>query len=211
MEFAFIKGLGLGLLLSISVGPVVFTILKLSMKLGHKAGYAFITGVSLSDIILAVLGNVAAELVRSALKYEIFIAIGGASLLIGMGIYSLFFGKDPVMDNSDLAPEFRKRDLAKFSLQGFFMNMLNPAPIFFWLTTCTAFAYLPLNERIMLFGTSLAMVLTTDFLKVKLAGRIRNWLTPATLHKIHYVSAFILILFGVIIAGGILYSRMKGQ
>src|SRR4051812_46741148 len=118
MEFAIIKGIGLGLLLAISVGPVVFTILKLSMKFGHKAGYAFIAGVSLSDVILAVLGNVAAELVRSALKYQLYIAIGGAALLIGMGIYSLFFGKDPVMDNSELAPEFRKRDLAKYSLQG---------------------------------------------------------------------------------------------
>jgi len=209
MEFAIIKGLGLGLLLAISVGPVVFTILKLSMKFGHKAGYAFIIGVSFSDVILAVLGNVAAELVRSVLKYELYIAIGGASLLIGMGIYSLFFGKDPVMDNSELAPEFRKRDLAKYSLQGFFMNMLNPAPIFFWLTTCTAFAYLPLNERIMLFGTSLAIVFATDFFKVKLAGRIRSWLTPATLHKIHYVSAIILIVFGMVIAGGILYSKVK--
>lgn len=209
MEYAFIKGLGLGLLLSISVGPVVFAILKLSIKFGHKAGYAFVSGVSLSDVILAVLGNVAAELVRSALKYEMYIAIGGASLLIGMGIYSLFFGKDPVMDNNDLELDFRKRDLAKYSLQGFFMNTLNPSPIFFWLTTCTAFAYLPLNERIMLFATSLSIILTTDILKVKLAGRIRNWLTPAHLHKIHFVSAFILILFGVSIGVGILYTYFK--
>lgn len=211
MEFAFIKGLGLGLLLAISVGPVVFTILKLSIKFGHKAGYAFITGVSASDIVLAILGNVAAELVRSALKYESLIAIGGASLLIGMGVYSLFFGKDPVMDNTELSADFRKRDLAKYSLQGFLMNTLNPAPIFFWLTTCTAFAYLPMNERMMLFGTSLAIVLLTDLLKVKLAGRIRGWLTPTTIHKIHYVSAFILILFGVIIAGGIAYAKYKAQ
>ena len=211
MEFAFVKGLGLGLLLAISVGPIVFTILKLSMNLGHKAGYAFIAGVSLIDVILGLAGNVAAELVRSALKYQLYIAIGGALLLIGMGVYSLVFGKDPVMDNTELALDFRKRDLAKFSLQGFFINILNPAPIFFWLTTCTAFAYLPLHDRIVLFGTALGVVFVTDLLKVKLAGRIRNWLTPATLHKIHYVSAFILILFGVIIAGGILYSRMKGQ
>lgn len=209
MEFAFIKGLGLGLLLAISVGPIVFTILKLSMKLGHKAGYAFIAGVSLSDVVLALLGNVAAELVRSALKYQLYIAIGGALLLIGMGIFSLVFGKDPVMDSSDLVLDFRKRDLAKFSLQGFFMNILNPGPIFFWLTTCTAFAYLPLDERITLFATALGLVFVTDFLKVKLAGRIRSWLTPATLHKIHSLSALILIVFGLVIAGGIVYSRFK--
>ncbi|MES2645391.1 MAG: LysE family transporter [Bacteroidota bacterium] len=206
MEFAIIKGLGLGLILAISVGPIVFTILKLSLKLGHKAGYAYITGVSLSDVLLAVLGNVAAELVRSALKYELYIGFGGAMLLLAMGVYSLFFGKDPVMDNTELVPEFRKRDLAKFSLQGFFMNILNPAPIFFWLTTCTAFAYLPLKERVVLFGTALLTVFLTDILKVKLAGRIRSWLTPAMLHKIHLVSALILIAFGLVIGGGIILN-----
>ncbi len=206
MEFAIIKGLGLGLILAISVGPIVFTILKLSLKLGHKAGYAYIIGVSISDVLLAVLGNVAAELVRSALKYELYIGFGGAMLLLAMGVYSLFFGKDPVMDNTELVQEFRKRDLAKFSLQGFFMNILNPAPIFFWLTTCTAFAYLPLKERTVLFGTALLTVFLTDILKVKLAGRIRSWLTPAMLHKIHLVSALILVAFGLIIAGGIILN-----
>jgi threonine/homoserine/homoserine lactone efflux protein len=206
MEFAVIKGLGLGLILAISVGPIVFTILKLSLKLGHKAGYAYIIGVSLSDVLLAVLGNVAAELVRSALKYELYIGFGGAMLLLAMGVYSLFFGKDPVMDNTELVPDFRKRDLAKFGLQGFFMNILNPGPIFFWLTTCTAFAYLPLKERTLLFGTALATVFLTDILKVNLAGRIRGWLTPAMLHKIHQVSALILIIFGLVIAGGIILN-----
>lgn len=207
MEFAIIKGIGLGFLLAISVGPIVFTILKLSMKFGHRVGYAFIAGVSVSDIIMAVVANVAAELVHSLLKYEVAIALGGAILLMVLGLYSLFFGKDPVMDNSELTVEFRKRDMAKYSIQGFFMNVLNPGPIFFWLTTATAFAYLPLDERIVLFGTSLAVVLVTDFLKVRLAGSIRRWLTPSILHKIHYISAFILIGFALVIAGGLFLNK----
>lgn len=206
MESAIIKGFGLGLLLSISVGPIVFTIIKLSLKQGKRAGYAFIAGVSFSDFLLVVVGNMAAEWVRSALKYENYIAIAGASLLIGMGVYSLFFGKDPVMDNSELPPSLRKRDMAKFVLQGFFINILNPAPIFFWLTTCTAVAYLPLNERLVLFSASLLMVFVTDILKVKLAGRLRLLLTPRLLHNIHHISAIILIVFGVAIAGGIFYN-----
>lgn len=120
MEFAIIKGLGLGLILAISVGPIVFTILKLSLKLGHKAGYAYIIGVSFSDVLLAVLGNVAAELVRSALKYELYIGFGGAMLLLAMGVYSLFFGKDPVMDTTELVPDFRKKRSCKIWPAGIF-------------------------------------------------------------------------------------------
>ena len=207
MEFAIIKGIGLGFFLAISVGPIVFTILKLSMKFGHPVGYAYIAGVSISDVLMAIVANVAAEFVHSLLKYRVTIAVVGAILLLCLGLYSLLFGKDPVMDNSELAPEFRKRDMAKYSIQGFFMNILNPGPIFFWLTTATAFAYLPLDERIVLFGTCLAVVLITDFLKVRLAGSIRRWLTPAILHKIHYISAFILIGFALVIFGGLFLSN----
>lgn len=202
-----LKGIGLGLFLSIAVGPIVFAILKVSMKLGHKAGYAFIAGVSLSDVLLVLMGNLAAELVRSALRYDDWIAAGGALILIGMGAYSLFFGKDPTDDNpNDLNLTFRRRDLLRFSLQGFFMNLINPGPIFFWLTTCTAFAFLPLRERTLLFAACLITVLATDIVKVFFASRIRRLLTPRTLHKIHQVSALILIGFGLAIFIGLLYN-----
>lgn len=208
LAFAFLKGLGLGLWLSISVGPIIFTILKLSIKAGHRAGYAFIVGVAASDFLLVVLGNVAAQLVRDALKYEFYIAIGGAILLLAMGIYSFFFGKDPEMDNAELPPIHSRSDMFKFSLQGFLMNILNPGPIFFWLTTCTTIAaILPLSEKFILFGTCLGFVFLTDFLKVKLAGRIRRWLTPATLHKIHQISALVLVIFGLVIGIGVIYSK----
>jgi threonine/homoserine/homoserine lactone efflux protein len=207
MIYALAKGLGLGLLLSISVGPIVFAIIKLSLKFGHKAGYAFVAGVSMSDILLVVLGNAAAELVRTAMQFENYIAGAGAALLFLMGTWSLLFRKDPVMDNSDLALEFRKRDIARFGLQGFFMNSLNPAPIFFWLTTVTAFAYLPLDERLVLFAGCLAMVLGIDILKVLLAGKIRSLLTPTTLHRINQFSALVLIGFGLAIVIGLWFSK----
>lgn len=208
MTDALIKGIGLGLLLSVSVGPVVFAILKISMRMGHKAGYAFITGVSLSDILLVLLGNLAAELVRVALRFENWIAAIGAAMLIGMGAYSFFFGKDPRdEDPNDVGLSFRTRDMARFVLQGFFMNTVNPGPIFFWLTTCTAFAFLPLHDRLVLFGACLATILTLDILKVFFAGRIRSLLTPRTLHKIHQFSALVLIAFGIAIFAGLLYER----
>ena len=52
-----IKGLVLGLILSISVGPVIFAIIKQSIYNGHKAGYIFVAGVSASDISLVIACN----------------------------------------------------------------------------------------------------------------------------------------------------------
>ena len=47
-----LKGLLLGLILSISIGPVIFAIIKQSLTNGKRSGYAFVAGVSSSDIIL---------------------------------------------------------------------------------------------------------------------------------------------------------------
>jgi hypothetical protein len=58
---AILKGLGFGLLLSISVGPVLFSIIKQSLNNGPRGGFAFILGVSASDISLLV-GNIFTEL-----------------------------------------------------------------------------------------------------------------------------------------------------
>jgi threonine/homoserine/homoserine lactone efflux protein len=210
MTGIFLKGLGLGLLLCISVGPVLFTIIKLSLRKGHKAGYAFAAGVSLSDVFLVLCGNMAAELVRAALHFEMTISLAGAGILFIMGAWSFFFKKDPKMDNSPLDETFRKRDMAKYGVQGFLVNTLNPGAIFFWLTACTAFAYLPFKERTVLFGSCLLVVVSADMLKVALSGQLRKWLTPHTLHFVNRISALILMGFGLVIAFSVLYNWQKG-
>jgi len=204
-----LKGLGLGLLLSVSVGPVLFTIIKLTMRSGRKAGFAFAGGVSLSDTLLVICGNVAAEFVNAALHFEMTIALAGASILIIMGAWSFFFRKDPKMDNNPLEPELRKRDMAKYGVQGFLLNTLNPGAMFFWLTTCTAFAYMPFKERSLLFVSCLLVVIFVDFSKVILSGQLRKWLTPHTLHIINRISAIILMGFGLVIALSVLYNWNK--
>jgi threonine/homoserine/homoserine lactone efflux protein len=210
MTAIILKGFGLGLLLSISVGPIVFTIIKLSLRSGHKAGYSFALGVSASDILLVLTGNMAAELLRTALDFEMTIALTGAAILFLMGAYSFFFRKDPKMDNSPLDFSLRKRDIAKYGMQGFLINTLNPGAIFFWVTACTAFAYLPFKERTVLFASCLVVVVAADLLKVVLSGQLRRWLTPHTLHIINRVSAIILMGFGLVIAGSVWYNWQQG-
>ena len=62
-----LKGLALGVVLALSVGPIIFTIIKQSVNHGHKGGFSFVAGVWLSDIILVVLSNVFTEWVASML------------------------------------------------------------------------------------------------------------------------------------------------
>lgn len=206
---ALIKGITLGLLLSISVGPVIFSIIKQSLNNGHTGGMAFVFGVSASDIALAMVSNMFTQLFRNISTHQTYIGIVGSIFLIVMGFYFLFFKKVSVdAMGKQVFTQFRKRDLARIFFSGFFMNILNPAVFLFWLTTSTTFINHTIQERLVIFITCLLLVLTGDIAKVMLAGKIRNKLTPRNIHIINRVNGLILVFFGVALIWGLLwYSR----
>lgn len=207
---ALLKGLTLGLLLSISVGPVIFSIIKQSLNNGHRGGMAFALGVSASDISLAVVSNVFTELFGSISTHRVTIGMAGSGFLIIMGIYFIFFKKVQVNDQGQLAlVQFRRRDFARIFLSGFFMNTLNPAIFLFWLTTSTTFINHTIQQRLVIFITCLALVLSGDIAKVMLAGKIRNRLTPHNIHIINRINGFILVFFGIALIWGLLVYAQK--
>jgi len=206
-----IKGLVLGVLLAISVGPIIFAILKQSINNGHKAGYLFVAGVSASDILLVVVCNFFTSLFAAALNHQVIIAVTGSALLVGIGIYTLFFKKVNTDAGNNIAiKEYGHWHFLAFFLSGFFMNILNPAVFIFWIVWTTAItadaqtATHPLEYRAIVFIICLAFVLSTDILKVKLAGKLRSKLTPKILNTINKISGIILIGFGMALCWGIL-------
>ncbi len=199
-----IKGLTFGLLLSISVGPILFSIIKQSLNNGHRGGFAFVFGVSSSDITLVIFSNFFTRVFDSLKAYKTEIGIAGCIFLVSIGIYFLFFKKVNVNEEGKQVFRFRKRDYAKIFLSGYFMNTLNPAVFIFWLTTSTAVINHTIKERIIIFTTCLLWMLGTDTLKVVLAGKIRTRLTPHNIHIINRINGVILIVFGIALIWGLL-------
>jgi len=206
---AIVKGLGFGLLLSISVGPVLFSIIKQSLNNGHRGGFAFVAGVSASDISLVLLSNIFTTLLESLKLYKTEIGIAGCIFLVSMGIFFLFFKKVKVNKEGEQVFKFRKRDYAKMFLSGYLMNTLNPAIFIFWITTSTAVIGHTVNERIIIFTTCLLFMLLTDCLKVLLAGKIRRKLTPHNIHILNRVNGIILIVFGIALVWGLIFYGKK--
>jgi threonine/homoserine/homoserine lactone efflux protein len=206
---ALLKGATLGLLLNISVGPVIFSIIKQSLNNGHRGGMAFVFGVSASDIALALVSNMFTQLFNSISTHQTSIGIVGSIFLIVMGFYFLFFKKVRVdAMGKQVFTTFRKREMVKIFLSGFFMNILNPAVFLFWLTTSTTFINHTIEERLVIFITCLILVLGGDIAKVMLAGKIRNRLTPRNIHIINRINGVILVFFGIALIWGLLwYSR----
>lgn len=210
MTEAIIKGLALGFLLAISMGPVIFSIIKQSISNGHKGGVSFAIGVAASDLTLVLVSNIFTELFNRLLRFEKIIGMGGSILLISIGIYFLFFKKIHLNETGDgIVLKRKASDYARIFFAGYFMNLLNPGVIAFWFTWATAFITLPVNDRIALFGACLSVVFVADLLKVFLANKLRQRLTPKTIGIINKLSGIILLVFGIVIMAGILFYKQK--
>ncbi|MFL9481828.1 LysE family translocator [Chitinophagaceae bacterium LWZ2-11] len=217
MLSAFIKGISLGLLLAISVGPVIFSIIKQSLNNGHKAGYIFVAGVSASDITLVSVANLFAGLLASLMSHEKVIGIVGSIFLILLGIYTVFFKKTTTDDGGGFkqVKTLRKREMAGIFVSAYLMNTLNPGAFLFWMFWSAAIIkdstdYLhPLQYKIIVFGTCLLFVLFSDVLKVVLAGKLRSKLTFKTMHRVNILSGLILIGFGIVLLVSSLGSGVK--
>ncbi len=216
MVAALVKGFLLGIMLSISVGPVIFSIIKQSINNGHKGGFFFIAGVSASDITMVLLCNLFSAFFESAITHEKIVGTGGSIFLMIMGVYNIFFKKTVATDEGGklTIKIFKPGELAGIFFSAFFMNILNPGVFIFWLAasaTILADAQQqvhPIQYRIIVFAMCLLIVLLADFSKVMLAGKIRQKLTPHNIHIINIVSGAILILFGVALLWGILTNNI---
>lgn len=201
---ALLEGLALGLLLSISVGPVIFSIIKQSINHGHKGGFAFVGGVSASDITIVIISNFFTQMFDNLIEYKIPIGLAGSALLIALGIYVTFFKKIKVNESGLQVIEMETHHYVKIFLSGYFMNILNPGVIAFWLLTSTSLLVQSQHYRIIVYITCLIIVAGFDILKVILAGKIREKLTLHNIHIINRISGIILIGFGITLTWGIL-------
>lgn len=204
---AVLSGLTLGLILAISVGPVIFTIIKQSLNNGKEGGFSFVAGVWVSDIFLVILCNTFSELVVNLMKFKIVIGLVGSCFLIMLGIFYVFFKKIKLQTNaSGNLARFRKRDMAKIFSSGFLINTLNPNVFLFWLGTATTFAVkYSFRQRLLIFLICLALNIAADVLKVLMAGKLRKRLTLHNISVINKISGTILIGFGIALMIGTVF------
>lgn len=128
----------------------------------------------------------------------------GCAFLVSTGIYFLFFKKVKVNEEGKQIISLRKSDYVKTFLSGYLMNTLNPSVFIFWIYASTAVISHTTNQRIVVFVTCLAWMLGADILKVFLAGKIRNRLTPHNIHILNRINGLLLIIFGIALVWGLI-------
>jgi len=209
MTEAIIAGFLLGIALIFSVGPVIFTILKLRINYGITSAFYFIAGVWLSDIIWIILANFFSALLGDLIQYKNIIGISGSVFLIGLSIFYLFFKKYHSKEEIDMGIKINSTIHFKLFITGFLINTLNPAVIALWFAAATKSISNTFNERVIIFAICLTLNISADILKINIAGRIRNKLTEKNINIINKISGFIFLVFGLILLFGILMSPNK--
>jgi|SRR5690625_1617568 len=211
MLTTFIAGLGLGLFISLSVGPVIFMIIKYSINAGFKAGLSFVIGVSCSDIMYVILGNFATSFIYELEHLRTVIGVAGGLVLIVIGVYGLFFKDVTIRSGEDQREKIKatKGHYFKIWLSGYLMNTLNPGVIILWLSIVTANSALGNKHRFILFATALIFILSADITKVFLADKIRHRLTLKTVIWLNRIASISMLVFGSILIYAVLFQIDK--
>jgi threonine/homoserine/homoserine lactone efflux protein len=170
-------------------------------------GFSFVAGIWLSDLLIVILSNVFSEAVTSLLHFKKAIGLTGSLFLLGMGIFYLFFKKLKLRGAEDSAVRISGGTHARLVIAGFFINILNPAVIAFWLTTATTLAIgNSVRDRIVIFSTCILVNFGADVGKVLLAGKLSKKLTHRNIELINKISGLLLLIFGIALFFGVLYS-----
>ena len=211
MTDAIISGLLLGMALIFSVGPVVFTVIKLRINYGISSAFFFISGVWLSDFIWVITANIFGGLLGEMIVYKKEIGICGGIFLIGLGVFYLFFKKYHTKEEMDNGIKITSTTHVKLFITGFLINTLNPAVIALWIAASTKAISNSFDERVVIFTICLALNMIADISKINLAGMLRNKLNNKNISIINKISGLLFIAFGLALLLGAVYHPAQNN
>lgn len=190
-----LKGLGFGLILSLTTGPVFFALLQTSVDRGFTAGLFMAMGISISDISFVVISYLGFSKLISLPKYELLFSLVGGIILLLLGIYTFFKRKSSSSRQFVKNPKNIVRALAK----GFIMNTFSPFVLIYWLGVM-GFATVDLGfadfELRLFFATILITVLSADVTKAWLANKLRALVRPRVINTVNIITGVVLVGFG---------------
>lgn len=195
------EGLVLGLTLAFlfGFGPALFALIQTSIHRGLWSGFQLAFGIFLSDAALVTLCLLGAlQIINETPENQLAFGIITGIILIVFGIVT--FTRKVKIKEDDEEGEDDKPSAIAFILKGFFLNFTNPFVWLFWIlwvTTITANYQGETHSVIILFSTTLLVILATDMLKVFGAYKIKQYITPRFIQWVNWIAGVVLVIFGL--------------
>lgn len=206
---------GLTLALVFGFGPVFFTLLQTSIDRGFRSAAWMSLGVLCCDMVIVSLCVLTSIRLVADNDREMFLfSLGAGIILILFGLYTYFKrgGNDAYKQMQDRmkameASGGKMPDPEKvpswfvFFGKGFFLNILNPFVLLFWLS---AVAVVSGNfegdkaQTLLFFAVTLATSFGCDLLKAKAASFLQRFFNPRRLQILNRAIGIGLVVFGVV-------------
>lgn len=201
-----IQGFGIGLGLTIMVGPITLTIMDASLADGWKAGIITAMAMWLSDLMFITVSYYGGRelMERIALdQMDIWLSFGAGAVLLTIGI-ALWSTRNKKLDLSKSTPSLVHG--VGHAVRGFVVNTFSPFTLLFWPTIILSMVFsqeMPKSESILFFAAIMLAIIGGDILKALFASWLRQRIST---QYMRYTRALISFLFA---AGGI-YMAAKG-
>ena len=196
MDEAIRTGIVLGLTLAVLIGPVFFALLQTSLEKGFVAAAFLALGIALSDATYIFITNLFLGYLKDNDQVEFFLGIFGGILLVVIGAQT--FLKKPKATKNEIRPS--RYQNAGLLLRGYALNFAHPGVLLFWIGVITLintqWKY-EMDEKWLLFSTTVGTVFITDLLKAFTAHKIKNFLTYNFLLWMNRIMGIVLVGFGL--------------
>ena len=183
-----------GMVMSLMLGTVFFALVQNSIDHGFKTGVFISIGVIISDILLISLSWFNAELIPEGSTTDWVVRLCGA-------IFLLFYGLSNLFKKENIAyPKTEKKQVTKFILMGFFLNVLNPGNYIGWLAITTQLqtvAKYSLTASVCYFIGALSAIFIMECLISWGASFLKPYITARFLRLVNRLVGILFIGFAI--------------
>ncbi len=197
-----LRAIPFGIILAFTIGPVFFVLLETSATKGFKSALIFDCGVMLADIVFILIAFFSTNKLLEKVKDDPSFLIFGGVLLFVYGVISFLKTSKSFRD---IVKEYHKVDIqkkyGKLFLKGFLLNFINIGVLLGWVAFIVIGNSLTESKDgvIVFLSTILIVYFLVDLIKMSLAKKLKNRLTPKRIFKTKKIIALVILGFGVLL------------
>ena len=194
---AVISGILFGLLLSVMIGPVFFSLIQSSVEKGFTAGVIMAVGILLSDAFYVWLTNFSLRGLINHPRFSFYLGFVGGVIMLAFGVYNFF---KPIAKKGIKQVRIGKSLVINQFLKGVFLNGINPFVLLFWVGMVSFVSIdrgYGQEHKFIFFITLLSTVFIVDIGKSYLAHKLRSLITSRLILILNKVVGLALFIFGL--------------
>jgi len=191
-----------GLILAFTIGPVFFVLLETSATKGFKSALIFNCGVMFADILFILVAFFSTNKLLDKISEDPNFLIFGGVLLFVYGLISFIKTSKSF---KEIVKEYHRIEIqkkyGKLFLKGFLLNFINIGVLLGWVAFIVIANSITVSEDgvVIFLSTILIVYFLVDLVKMALAKKLKNKLTPKRIYKTKKIIALVVLSFGVLL------------